>query len=87
MCLFIIAIEYNGPLEASHAHIDYDGYDIIGAVLLDSSNWIFQISYFVELEWYCQQLSMFGMQQMPQRHCLWMIGQRLSLLSRQNFHA
>ncbi len=29
MCLYSIAIEYNGPLEAAHAHIDDDRYDMV----------------------------------------------------------
>ncbi len=29
MCLYSIATEYNGPLEAAHAHIDNDRYDIV----------------------------------------------------------
>ncbi len=30
MCLYTIATEYNGPLEAAHAHSDDDRYDIAG---------------------------------------------------------
>ncbi len=29
MSLYSIATEYNGPLEAAHAHIDDDRYDIV----------------------------------------------------------
>ncbi len=29
MCLFSIVTKYNGPLEVSHVHIDYDRYDIV----------------------------------------------------------
>ena len=29
MCLYSIATEYNGPLEAAHAQIDDDRYDIV----------------------------------------------------------
>ncbi len=29
MCLYNIATEYNGQLEAAHAHIDNDRYDIV----------------------------------------------------------
>ena len=30
MCLYNIATEYNGPLEAAHAQIDDDRYDMVG---------------------------------------------------------
>ncbi len=30
MCLYTIATEYNGPLEAAHAHSGDDRYDIAG---------------------------------------------------------
>ena len=29
MCLYSIATEYNGTLEAAHAHSDDDGYDMV----------------------------------------------------------
>ena len=29
MCLYSIATEYNGPLEAAHAQIDDDRYDMV----------------------------------------------------------
>ena len=29
MCLYSIAIEYNGPLEAARTHIDGDRYDMV----------------------------------------------------------
>ena len=29
MCLYSITTEYNGPLEAAHAHIDDDRYDMV----------------------------------------------------------
>ena len=43
MCLYSIATEYNGPLEAAHAQIDDDRYDMVycsffGKPTLDLSN-------------------------------------------------
>jgi len=47
MCLYSIATKYNGPLEAVHAHIDYDSYDMVEWEQTSSSNWTSQMSYVV----------------------------------------
>ena len=46
MCLYNIATEYNGPLEATHAQIDVDRYDMVECGAAGKPTlWTSQISY------------------------------------------
>ncbi len=46
MYFAIITINYNGPLEAAHAHTEDDRYDIwLNALLMASPHWTSKICY------------------------------------------
>ena len=45
MSLYSIATEYNGPLEAAHAHIDDDRYDKVNCYAASPLKLTHQVSY------------------------------------------
>ncbi len=50
MCLYSIATEYNGPLEAAHAQIDDDRYDMVECGAADKSAGLYLFSNVSKIE-------------------------------------